>query len=86
MSGVIVRLPGSLHRRIRELAKQDEISINQFIATVVAEKVAALLTVEYLEERGRRSGETQKSLRRWLQARRPVKVKRPPPLYEVAES
>lgn len=29
-------------------------SINQFIATAIAEKTAALLTVEYLEERGRR--------------------------------
>ena len=43
------------HRKIRELAEQDNISINQFIATAVAEKAAALLTVEYLAERGRRA-------------------------------
>lgn len=55
MSNLSLRLPDSLHRKVRELAEQDDISINQFIATAVAEKTAALLTVEYLEERGRRS-------------------------------
>jgi len=54
MSALSLRLPASLHRKIRELAERDDISINQFIATAVAEKAAALLTVEYLEERGGR--------------------------------
>lgn len=54
MSSLSLRLPDSLHRKIRQLAEQDDVSINQFIATAVAEKAAALLTVEYLEERGRR--------------------------------
>jgi hypothetical protein len=54
MSTLSLRLPESLHRKIRQLADRDGISINQFIATAVAEKTAALLTVEYLEERGRR--------------------------------
>jgi hypothetical protein len=35
------------------LAERDDISINQFIATAVAEKAAALLTVDYLEARAR---------------------------------
>jgi uncharacterized protein (DUF1778 family) len=55
MSSLSLRLPDSLHQKIRELAEQDDISINQFIATAVAEKAAALLTVAYLEERGRRA-------------------------------
>jgi hypothetical protein len=55
MSNLSLRLPDSLHREIRQLAEQDRVSINQFIATAVAEKAAALLTVEYLEERGRRA-------------------------------
>ncbi len=55
MSNLSLRLPDSLHRKIRQLAEQDDISINQFIATAVAEKAAALLTVEYLEERGHRA-------------------------------
>lgn len=54
MSTLSLRLPESLHRKIRQLAKQEGISVNQFIATAAAEKMAALLTVEYLEERGAR--------------------------------
>ena len=54
MSTLSLRLPESLHRKIRELAERDDVSINQFIAMAVAEKTAALLTVDYLEERGRR--------------------------------
>jgi len=55
MSSLSLRLPESLHRRLRELAQRDDISINQFIATAVAEKAAALLTVEYLEARGQQA-------------------------------
>jgi hypothetical protein len=55
MSSLSLRLPESLHQRLRELAERDDISINQFIATAVAEKAAALLTVEYLEARGQRA-------------------------------
>lgn len=55
MSNLSLRLPDSLHRKIRELAEREDVSINQFIATAVAEKAAALLTVEYLEERARRA-------------------------------
>jgi len=59
MSTLSLRLPASLHDKIRELSERDEVSINQFIATAVAEKAAALLTVEYLEARGRRASRTQ---------------------------
>ncbi len=55
MSNLSLRLPDSLHRKLRELSARDDVSINQFIATAVAEKAAALLTVEYLEARGRRA-------------------------------
>ena len=55
MSTISLRLPDSLHRQIRELAARDGISINQFISTAAAEKLAALMTVEYLEERGKRT-------------------------------
>lgn len=54
MSNLSLRLPDSLHDKVRELAERDNVSINQFIATAVAEKAAALLTVEYLEARGQR--------------------------------
>jgi hypothetical protein len=49
-----VRLPESLHKKARELAEREGVSINQLVATALAEKLSALLTVEYLEERARR--------------------------------
>jgi len=55
MSTISVRLPDSLHRKIRELAKREGISINQFIASAVSEKMSALVTVDYLEERAKRA-------------------------------
>ena len=51
MSRFILRLPDSLHRKVRELAAKESVSINQFITIAVAEKMSALLTEEYLEER-----------------------------------
>jgi len=49
-----LRLPESLHKQLKELARREGISINQFISTAVAEKLTALMTAEYLEERARR--------------------------------
>lgn len=54
MSTLSLRLPESLHQRARELAEQEGISINQLIATALAEKISALDTVAYLQERGAR--------------------------------
>ena len=54
MSTLSLRLPDSLHKKVRELAAQDDISINQFIATAVAEKMSALVTLDYLAERAAR--------------------------------
>ncbi len=54
MSTISLRLPDSLHEQIRKLAHVDGISINQFISTAAAEKLAALMTVDYLEERAKR--------------------------------
>lgn len=55
MSNLSLRLPDSLHSKLRELAKRDNVSINQLIATAVAEKAAALLTLDYLEVRAKRA-------------------------------
>jgi hypothetical protein len=58
MSALTVRLPNSVHESIKELAKRDGISVNQFIASAASEKMAAFLTVEYLQQeaaRGKRS-------------------------------
>jgi len=51
MSTISLRLPDSLHESVRNLAKEDNISINQFVATALAEKMSALITEQYLSER-----------------------------------
>ena len=50
MTALTVRLPNSVHAKIRELAARDEISVNQFIASAAAEKLASMLTVDYLRQ------------------------------------
>ena len=54
MSTLSLRLPESLHERARELAQQEGVSINQLIATALAEKISALDTLDYLEARAAR--------------------------------
>lgn len=57
MTALTIRLPNSLHAKIRELAARDGVSVNQFIASAAGEKLASMLTVDYLREeaaKGRR--------------------------------
>lgn len=54
MSSISLRLPESLHRQARVLAEREDISINQLIATALAEKMSALMTSEYIAERAAR--------------------------------
>ena len=55
MSTLSLRLPNSLHEQIRQLAKREGISINQFVASAAAEKMTALLTEEYINNRAQRA-------------------------------
>ena len=55
MSALNLRLPDSLHRHLKKIAKQDGVSINMFIATAVAEKISALTTEDYIAERANRA-------------------------------
>ena len=73
MSTLSVRLPDSLHNMARELAKRDNVSINQMIASALGEKISALATEEYLEARAARG-----SLRKFKKAM--AKVPHRPPL------
>ena len=50
MSALTVRLPNSLHAKIRELSEAEGLSINQFLVTAAAEKMAALLTEDYIAQ------------------------------------
>jgi hypothetical protein len=59
-----LRLPESLHRRAKELAAEAGISINQLVATALAEKISALAAGEYLQKRTARGnrGEFERAL------------------------
>jgi predicted transcriptional regulator len=54
MSTISLRLPDSLHKQVRKLAEKESVSINQLITLALAEKLSALMTEEYLEERAKR--------------------------------
>lgn len=49
MTALTVRLPNSVHQKVKELALRDEISVNQFIAAAVSEKMASVMTLDYLK-------------------------------------
>jgi hypothetical protein len=50
-----LRLPKSLNDAVERLSKEDGTSINQFVATAVVEKVSALQTARYFEDRKARA-------------------------------
>ena len=54
MGTLSVRLPKSIHEQLKELAAEEGVSMNQFISIALAEKIASLKTVKYLEERAKR--------------------------------
>lgn len=49
MSTMSLRLPDYLHKSATLLAKREHISVNQLIATALAEKLSALATEDYLD-------------------------------------
>ena len=51
MGSLSLRMPDSYHTAVKEIASQDNISINQFIVSAVAEKIASFETQKYLEQR-----------------------------------
>ena len=54
MSVLSLRLPKTMYNQLKETAKAEGISMNQFIMLAVAEKIATLKTIDYLEERAKR--------------------------------
>ena len=49
ITALTVRLPNSVHQKVKELALRDDISVNQFIAAAVSEKMASVMTLDYLK-------------------------------------
>jgi hypothetical protein len=54
MSTISLQLPHSLHETARALAEKENVTLDQLITLALAEKVSALMTEEYLQERARR--------------------------------
>ena len=59
-----LRLPRSVKSAVEKLAGEEGISMNQFVATAVAEKLAVMRTAAYLAERKGRAD--LKALKRLL--------------------
>ncbi|MCR4953852.1 MAG: toxin-antitoxin system HicB family antitoxin [Treponema sp.] len=57
MGNLSLRMPDSYHTAVKEIASQDNISINQFIVSAVAEKIASFETKKYLEQRAEKASE-----------------------------
>ena len=78
MSALSVRLPDSLHKRIKEVARRDNVSINQMITLAVAEKLSALETEDYL---GKRAGSASKE--KFNRALKKVPNRKPEPQDQI---
>ena len=50
-SNYALRLPTSLKRAVEEFAREDGTTLNQFIVSAVAEKLAAMKTADYFAKR-----------------------------------
>ena len=59
MAAVSLRLPNSIYEFAKELSSKDSVSLNQFIATAIAEKISALNTESYLNERASRASKSK---------------------------
>jgi hypothetical protein len=54
-SNYALRLPASLKKAIEEVVREDGTTLNQFIVSAVAEKLAVLKTADYFAKRAARA-------------------------------
>lgn len=54
MSMMSLRLPKSMYGDLKDVAKVEGVSMNQFVMIAVAEKIALLNALDYLEKRAKR--------------------------------
>lgn len=59
-----LRLPKSVKAAVEKIAKEEGVSLNQFVATAVAEKLSAMKTADFFAERAKRAD--MKAFRRLL--------------------
>ena len=55
MSTVTIQIPDSIRRNAERLAAEDGISLDQFLSTAAAEKMAAIETADYITRRAERA-------------------------------
>ena len=72
MSAISLRLPDSLHKKVKEMASKDNVSINQMITVALAEKLSALETEDYIGQRAKRGSREE-----YIQILRKVPNKKP---------
>ena len=57
MSVLSLRIPESIHTKVKEISKNEKISINQFIASALSEKLSAFMTEDYIQRRAKNASE-----------------------------
>lgn len=55
MSALSLTLPDSIHRHLQEMADQEGVPVDQFVASAVTEKISALTAEAYLRARAERA-------------------------------
>ncbi|MBN2036476.1 MAG: toxin-antitoxin system HicB family antitoxin [Chitinispirillaceae bacterium] len=46
-----LRIPNSIHSRVKNLAEYDGVSVNQFITVAITEKLSVMNAAEYFSEK-----------------------------------
>lgn len=54
MTQLSISIPDSIYKSVQALATQEDISIDQFVALALGEKMSALMTEDYLLQRAKR--------------------------------
>ena len=75
MSALSLRLPDSIHRHIKEISRDEGVSINQFISSAISEKISAIMTEDYLKKRAERAKKSDfKKILDKVPKRKPIPV------------
>jgi predicted transcriptional regulator len=57
MSTMNIKVPDSLLKQAQEMAEKENMTLEQLVSSALAEKMAAWMTVEYLEKRAARGSQ-----------------------------
>ncbi|MBM2816930.1 MAG: hypothetical protein HW421_3692 [Ignavibacteria bacterium] len=55
MSTLNLKLPKSLHKQAKNLAKKEKTTVNQLVSSALAEKISVIMAEEYIETRAKRA-------------------------------